>query len=278
MDALAEEGLVFEDCFSSTNTTNPSHVALMTGTSPRDTGINVNNSVLSDEAPTLAEAFHEAGFATYSSVSIKHLSPKTSGLGQGFDRAAAPSKRDSEAEQTIGKLTTWMKQSEELSVFVWLHLFDAHTPYEPEESFITAYYEDPERAFDPRGEFVDEVPEAVIETLYPDPALKDIQFPSTQYKAEISYLDQELSRLLDLSVMRNAIVAFTADHGESLGAHGIYFSHDGLYPDSIHVPMIIRYPGGPKGARSSIPIEQIDLGRTLLDLAGLVGTEFPART
>lgn len=275
LDALSARSLNFEDCFTSTNTTNPSHVALMTGTSPRDTGIRENNSVLSDVAPTLAEAFRDAGYATYSSVSIKHLSPGSSGLGQGFQRSASPNTRAGDAERSIRRVINWMDESQDVSVFVWLHLFDAHTPYETEEPFSQMYYPAEERAFDPEIEFAEEVPEPVREKLYPE--LQDLDYPRSQYKSEISYLDQELGKLLDHPELHNAIIGFTADHGESLGNHGIYFSHDGLYPDTIHVPMILSFPGGPLGRRTSAPVEQIDLGRTLLDLSGLAGTEFPGK-
>lgn len=274
LDALAKRGLFFDDCFTSTNVTNPSHIALMTGTSPRDTGIQINNAILSDAAPTLAEAFREAGYVTYSSVSIKHLSPHSSGLGQGFDRASSPDFiRNREAEDTIGQVIKWMNNSEDLSVFVWVHLFDAHTPYETEDPYATMYYQDPERAFDPEAGFPDNVPDAVREKLFPE--LQDIEYPRAQYKSEVSYLDAQLDRLFSHKTMRDAIIGFTADHGESLGGHGIFFSHDGLYPDSIHVPMIVSFPDGPTGVHSQAPVEQIDLGRTLLDLAGLVGADFP---
>lgn len=276
LDALSGSGLHFEDCFSSTNVTNPSHVSLMTGRSPRDTGIRINNAILSEEAPTLAEAFQQAGFVTYSSVSIKHLSPGLSGLGQGFDRSASPQRsRSRDAERTVEQALEWLDQSSELSVFLWLHLFDAHTPYETEDSFTQLYYEEPEAAYDPAREFAGEVPEVVRDVLYPE--LRDIELPRAQYKAEISYLDTHLGSLLAHPSLQDAIIGFTADHGESLGAHGIYFSHDALYLDSIHVPLILRFPGGPAGVRSRAPVEQIDLGRTLLDLAGLVGADFPGR-
>ncbi|MFT7670309.1 MAG: arylsulfatase [Planctomycetota bacterium] len=276
LDALAERGILFEDCFSSTNTTNPSHVALMTGTTPRDTGVVFNNSVLGVNAPTLAESFRQAGFATYSSVSIKHLSPDSSGLGQGFDRAAFPTlSRSREAAGTIDKVLTWIKEADEknLSAFIWVHLFDAHTPYETEDEYTEMYYLCPSDAFDENMDFPGLVPEPVAEKLYP--GLQDINFPRAQYKAEISYLDEKLRRLFEEPAVHNAIIGFTADHGESLGAHDVYFSHDTLYPDSIHIPLILAFPDGPVGERSTMPVEQIDLGRTLLDLAGLSGIEFP---
>ena len=64
LDRLTAESVFFEDCFSSTNITNPSHVALLTGVHPRDTGVVDNVTPLAQLAPTLAEAFSDAGWTT----------------------------------------------------------------------------------------------------------------------------------------------------------------------------------------------------------------------
>ena len=95
------------------------------------------------------------------------------------------------------------------------------------------------------------------------------------YRAEIDAMDGELRRVLELPELADAVVAFTSDHGESLGQHGIYYSHGGVYPDTIHVPLVISAPNAPAGVRSSRPVRQIDLGRTLLDLSGNAAVEFP---
>ena len=50
LDRLASQGVMFENAFSSTNITNPSHAALMTALSPRDTRMVNNNTVLSEQA------------------------------------------------------------------------------------------------------------------------------------------------------------------------------------------------------------------------------------
>ena len=56
LDALAARGVLFEDCFSSSNITIPSHVALFTGMTPRDTGVINNRMRLTEDARTLARA------------------------------------------------------------------------------------------------------------------------------------------------------------------------------------------------------------------------------
>jgi len=274
LDRLAQRGTTFSDCFTTTNVTNPSHIALMTATHPRDARILGNNEPLSGAAETLAEAFHKAGFATYGSVSVQHLTNAMSGLGQGFDRYAAPYLEGiRDAEGTIDSLIQWVEQEGDVPTFTWLHLFDAHVPYAPPREILTSYYSNWRRAFDPEAPPPEGVPSHVYESIFP--GLKDLDYPRALYAGEVTYLDQQLARVLDHPALKDAVVAFTSDHGESLGHHGIYYAHADLYPDSIHVPLIVSFPGGPAGSRVDYPVGQIDVARTLLDLSGLAGVEFP---
>jgi arylsulfatase A-like enzyme len=277
LDRLAQRGTVFSDCFTTTNVTNPSHIALMTGTHPRDTGILENNEPMSRAAGTLAEVFRNAGFATFASVSVQHLGDSLSGLGQGFDRYAAPHIAGiKDARETIDTMLAWVDDQEDVPVFLWLHLFDAHVPYAPPSKILAAYYDTRAAAFDPDAPAPEGLPSRVYDSIFP--GLKDLDYPLALYAGEVTYLDRELSRVFDHPTLGNAVVAFTADHGESLGHHGIYYAHADLYPDSIHVPLILTYPGGPAGGRIDDPVRQTDIGRTLLDLAGLVGVEFPGNS
>ncbi|MEM8713189.1 MAG: sulfatase-like hydrolase/transferase, partial [Planctomycetota bacterium] len=76
---------------------------------------------------------------------------------------------------------------------------------------------------------------------------------------------------------QSGVVAFTADHGENFGEHDVWFSHGGLYPSTLHVPLLLRWPGGPQRARSSAAVRQMDIGRTLLNLAGEEDSVYPGR-
>jgi len=42
--------------------------------------------------------------------------------------------------------------------------------------------------------------------------------------------------------LENTIIIFTADHGESLGEHDIYFDHHGLYQNTLRIPLLIFHP------------------------------------
>jgi len=277
LDALAARGVLFEDCWSSTNTTNPSHVALMTGTSPRDTRVADNHTPLAPAAPTLAEAFQAAGFLTFAAVSVPHLGPEESGLGQGFDRYFAPRGSQCDSRTTAERLASWLADAEGQPLFVWLHVFDAHTPYEPNVDFTQLYYA---AGRSPRE---GDLPLHAVPKWSPE--VRDLEWMRALYKGEVSYLDRTLGEVLAHPRLARASVAVTADHGESLGAHGVYFDHRELYPDSLAVPLILAGPGvpggeqapdGQGGARVRRPVRQVDVGRTLLALAG-VESDFPGQ-
>lgn len=275
LDSLAARGVFFENCISPTNITNPSHVSLMTALHPRDTGVVNNISPLSASASTLAERFREAGFATYASVSTTHLGDHQSGLGQGFDRMAIPfdpAQRDSQRDstETIAVLDPWIDQAAGYPLFVWLHVFDAHSPYDPPARFARLYYDPNKDPYDPELPLLPE-----NERPRWDENVKDSEYVVALYGAEVTYLDEQLGAFLARPRFQDAILAVTADHGESLGAHGVYYEHRELYPDTLSIPLIFAWPGAPAGTRVGRPVSHMDVGRTLLDLAGLAGTEFP---
>jgi len=276
LDALAARGVRFVDCLSSTNVTSPSHVSLMTGTPPRDTGIITNTGHMAEAALTLAERYRDKGYLTLAVASVRHLGPLGTGLGQGFDRIAAPRSEVWDAEVSLDVLESWLPEAEGRPLFAWLHLFDAHAPYGPPGDFDGRYYPEGKDPFDA------EAPVSV--ELHPRwlngaiKGLKDPAFALTQYRAEVDYLDQQLGRLLERPRFKAGVTAFTADHGESFGGGGVWFSHVGLYPEILRVPLLLSWPGGPEGVVVDAPVEHINLGRTLLDLSGFQGVDFPGES
>ena len=270
IDALAARGVLFSDAYAASNTTNPSHTSLMTGVHVRDTRVLDNRSPLVGEARTLAEAFREAGYHTVAAVSVRHLMDDESGLGQGFDRMSGPKGPDRPARTTTLQAGAWLDELAGEPLFVWMHVFDAHSPYEPPASTDRRYYDKSRDPFDPtrRLEFSGRFLPVYLR------GLTDVDFPYAQYRAEIDALDAELARVLEHPRLAAAVVALTADHGESFGAHDIWWDHAGLYPDSLHVPLVLSWPSGPAGQRCDAPVRQMDLGRTLLDLAGRTDVAF----
>lgn len=275
LDALAARGVLFERCVAPANITNPSHIALMTAVHPRDTRVVNNISPLCGDARTLAEVYRDAGWATIAAISSAHLGHEQSGLGQGFDRMSLPAVdglRDSQRDSSsaIAALEPWIDEAEGLPLFVWLHVFDAHGPYNPPESYRTLYYPAGKNPYDPK---LPPVPEDRAPGW--DHQVRDLAYPIALYKSEVTYLDERLGPFLARPRFQHGIVAVTADHGESLGAHGVHFEHRELYPDSLDIPLILAWPGGPRGRRVPTRVTHLDLGRTLLSLSGLQDAPFP---
>jgi arylsulfatase A-like enzyme len=107
--------------------------------------------------------------------------------------------------------------------------------------------------------------------------LRRTDWPAALYRGEISYLDMELGRLLDHPRVQNGLVAFTADHGEELNGSLSRFDHRSLTPSTLHVPLLLAGPQVPNNTRVEIPVDQLDIGRTMLDLSGLYAADFPGR-
>ncbi len=270
-DRLAEESDVWLDAYSAFNVTNPSFASMMTGLYGKNHGVYDLQTPLPREAKTLAESFHDGGYRTMAILSARHLQDSSSGLGQGFDEVTSPS------EHFAGELATdmmmdWLAnegQPHPKPFFAWLHLFDPHTPHTPPQPYALGFRPDfdlglapvrswwPFRAPGPRG-FVEDV----------------LGGHSDLYDGEVAYLDRQLGRLLGFmesrGLLESTIVVVVADHGESLGEHGILFRHVGLHDTTTHVPLAIRWAGPRRvGHAYRGLVQTIDLFPTLLAAAGL---------
>lgn len=286
LDALGARGLVFTDASATSNSTNPSHVALMTGLHPRDTHVVTNRDPLARQARTLAEHFAGAGWRTAASFSAFHLGDDTSGLGQGFDRydgPGAPTGMNFDAfagaasavragKDTVARALAQLENASGAPLFLWVHVFDAHAPYLPDDGFDGRYRPigvDPETDGPGMPVPASKVPRFLKR-------VKDPEEPWNQYRALVDQVDAILTPLVTAPRVASGITAFTSDHGECFGEHGIWWNHAGVYPATTHVPLVVAWPGAVP-ARVDAPVEQRQLGRTLLNLAGLEDNELVGR-
>lgn len=256
LDDLARRGARFEEAIAPVPLTLPSHASILTGVTPLVHGVRDNAGfALGAAPPTLAEALRDAGYETAAFVSGFPLHRRF-GLARGFasyddrfprgDDPSRPPYVERRADHTIAAATRWLggqSQGTGRPVFVWLHLFDPHAPYE---------------APAPHGS-------------------RSLVHP---YDAEIAFVDRQIG--LFLAAWRSArgprtpVVLVTADHGEGLGehdepTHGLF-----IYDSTIRVPLIVAGPGVPVGRVVKGAVQLIDVAPTLLDLAGrpaMPGTE-----
>ncbi len=92
------------------------------------------------------------------------------------------------------------------------------------------------------------------------------------YYASISEIDQQFGRLLErvdsAGQLENTIVVLTSDHGDFLGAHGLYCKNIGAFEEAYNIPLVVAGPGVAASAVSDARVGLQDVGQTLLELAG----------
>jgi arylsulfatase A-like enzyme/Flp pilus assembly protein TadD len=244
LTALAQESVVFDRAYAHAPQTLPSHASMFTGHLPFEHKVRDNlGFALARDTPTLAGMFRAGGYRTGGFVSAFVLRPET-GIGQGFDvydatfppmaadRSAAQVQRP--GVQTLAAADAWLASLTSDRFFLFLHLYEPHTPYRPPERFAA---------------------------LPP-------------YDGEVALADEIVGTLFASLKKRgwydHATIVVLADHGEGLGdhieeEHGLF-----LYDEVIRVPWIVRLPGAQSaGRRVKDPVQHIDLLPTLAALAKL---------
>jgi arylsulfatase A-like enzyme len=93
------------------------------------------------------------------------------------------------------------------------------------------------------------------------------------YDAAIRDMDDATGALLDdlraRGLLENTIVVLTADHGENLGDHGMFGHKYNVYDTLLHVPLVLSWEGHLPARRVSLPVSNLNLFATLLELAGV---------
>ena len=273
LDRLAENSDVWLDAYSVFNITNPSFASIMTGLYGKNHGVYDLQTPLPPGHTTLAELFSGAGYDTFALISASHLGDHNSGLGQGFAQVQTATEHAA-AEMPVDATMNWLaaRAGRSTPFFVWLHLFDPHTPHTPPEPYALGF-----RPALPSG--LARV-EAWVPFRQPGPrgfSEAVLGAHADLYDGEVAYVDHQVGRLLDFlasrGLLEHTVVAVVADHGENLGEHGIRFRHTGLFDTTTHVPLMIRWPGPgdkePQGRRIGGLVQTIDLFPTLLAAAGL---------
>jgi arylsulfatase A-like enzyme len=152
--------------------------------------------------------------------------------------------------------------------FLWLHYFDPHYPYVAPESYRGLFSEEEHREEGRVGYYIFHEKRSANYPLS-ERALQDIVL---NYDREIVYTDDALRSLLETrlgGILGESMLIVTADHGESLGEHGI-ITHNDLYNSIVRVPLLIRLPGGRQGGRVvKQPVMLVDIFPTIVDLLGL---------
>jgi arylsulfatase len=279
LDAFAARSVVFDRAIAASGYTGPAHASMMTGKYPRRHSMGFSNGMLVlGGVETLAENFRRAGYETAAFVSNQVVGART-GLDRGFDvyDGDLPSVERNRANvferlapQTTERALAWLAREHTQPFFLWVHLQDPHGPYTPPAAYLDPF---PLSAVDGEPELRVVEDSAGLGGIPPYQLIDGPRRVSNyrrRYAGEIAYMDQSVGQLLAAVEQRGpAIVAVTADHGESFGENGFYFAHGhSAAPDLSHVPLILAAPGL-RAERRADPVSHVDVMPTLLELAGL---------
>ncbi len=178
-----------------------------------------------------------------------------------------------DGEDFLAKATT-----DDRPFFMYLAFNAPHDPkqapaeyinqYTPGELAVPASFQ----PLHPNKELIGNGEDLRDEALAPFPRTElAVRTHKAEYYALITHLDAQVGRLLaaleKTGKADNTVIMFTADHGLSMGRHGL-LGKQSLYDHSVRVPLVISGPGIPKGATNGQDVYLQDVMATALDLAG----------
>jgi arylsulfatase A-like enzyme len=266
VDWMAEQGVLFENAIAPSATTAPSHASMFTGLYPLQHGVRMNGHRLDNTVPTLAEFLGANGYETAAFVSTRaHFGP--GGLDRGFTFFQDPERGVNNASKTVQAAKVWLNEwSGRKPLFLWVHLYDPHTPYESEHALPAAT---PEEA--------DEHVRFLLEELRVDYGFFDsnrelLLLVNDAYDREVLAADRSIRDLYEYVAQRafaeETLWIVASDHGEGLGSHNWLGHSKHIYNEQIRVPLIVHSSSGSLSAkRISGIVELVDLMPTIAELA-----------
>jgi arylsulfatase A-like enzyme/Flp pilus assembly protein TadD len=251
LDGLARQSVVFTRAYAQVPLTTASHATILTGTYPQYHQVNDFGVPLPQDVPFAPSIFKSHGYHTAAFVGSLVLDPATRsapGFDRGFDTFDAGFHRRRPGEsryqaierrggEVVAHALAWLSQHPRGPFFIWVHLYDAHDPYDPPEPYKSRY-------------------------------------ASALYDGEIAYVDSAVGKFLTQlrarGLYEGAVIAVMADHGEALGEHGESTHGIFLYDETIHVPVLFKLPGERSaGKRIDSRVQLVDALPTILRAAGI---------
>jgi len=280
-DALASQGVIFSQAYSSAPNCAPTRACLMSGQyTPRHEVYTVvdarhapgsahhkilaadSSAELSSDSVTIAEAFKQGGYAT-AMYGMWNLGRGRNGpvtpTGQGFDDFKQPRDLEFDKDAYIndrGEYLTdaftsegirFMEENKDEPFFLYLAYHAVHHPFQPKPELLQKYEKKARSNDDKRN---------------------------IEYAATVDAVDQNIGRLEDalqkLGLKENTIVVFTSDNGGNRqNVAPLKGSKGSLYEGGTRVPAAIWGPGIRKSYTSDSFFLSMDIYPTLLELAGL---------
>ncbi len=248
IDSIAKQSLIFEKAFSTSSYTCESVSSILMGRYPSSTPWSTGwKAQIDPNIQTLPEVLKNNGYTTL--LFTDHPALEEYMFGKGFDYVKQLTKEFGQSGNGVKLVEEILKYVNSLDinnpVFLYVHIYDPHEPYDPPPSYYLRFadkiYPHPLRMYD---EVRFHLPELVQQGFGPgDVRFEDIVL---RYDAEIALTDDCLKTLYNsvkkLRQGKDSLWIITADHGEEFLDHGFVEHAWRLYPESIHVPLIVNAP------------------------------------
>ena len=249
IDGLAHDAVLFEHAYSQVPLTLASHTSLLTGTYPFHNGVqDFTGQPLTPNIRSVAQSLKADGYDTAAVVS-SYVLDRSWGLDRGFDLyydvfqgssflENDPGLVERKAGASVDQALRWLRTPRRKPFFLWLHLYDPHSGYDPPEPFRT-------------------------------------RFAVTPYDGEIAYADSQLARVMAYlkrqGLYDRMLIIFASDHGESLGEHGEKEHGFFVYHSTLHVPLLVKPPAASqiRPHRDGNPVQIMAIAPTILATLGL---------
>ncbi len=305
LERLAESSVVFDRCTSNAPWTMPSYMSQFTGLYASTFSVRAeiqeegeSRWMLDAGHQTLAEVLAEGGYRTAAFIDNPNVDPAF-GFDQGFQLFDGSAAEISITDRAGGfrhiapRALAWLAElSPGEPYFLFVQALDVHGPYLPDEPWRGLF------ADDPLGDSTVTAPIALKHAdifgaipFYIAAPLRhagETELPVAPlvqaYDEGIRALDEDLGgfvrELEARGFLERAVLVVSADHGESLTQHDSFFDHQNLYQQDLHVPLVVRLPGGAadgshEGRRISSAVQLVDLFPTLVELAGIDPLRLP---
>jgi arylsulfatase len=298
LDRLAGDSIVFQRCATNATWTVPSMMSMLTGLFANSHRLGVSPNLqqpqvweqwlLATNRWTLAESLRSAGYDTAAFVDSLWITPRF-GFSQGFESFDWSAGEIDKVDPSGGIRHVTQQAREWLGsrpagrpFFLFLHCFDVHGPYSPDEAHRGLFRDDELFAQDrelPAGGVPNVfgiVPQYITTAEYAGdrPARVSAARLRAAYDEGIHMVDEELGRFFDWLRERGlydeTLIVVTADHGETLDSGPYYFGHGVLDDEVVHVPLVVKLPGQER-AKTSVArtVQSVDLYPTIQELAGV---------
>ena len=279
IDRFARGGALFEKTYSAHIPTTSAYASMLTGLDAFGTQVVAlrHKGGLREDVQTLPEILREHGYAS-TCVGFGG-NPSSRGFDKYIEYPSWGSWNEGRSPKAQNLNDVSIPELDRLAkrrgpFFLFLRHMDPHAPYLPPEPYERMFYHGDE--CDPKNRSMDPVkafkPFCDFFAAWMPPGITDKDYVIAQYDGAVAYMDACIQTIFNAleahGIMDETIVILNGDHGETLYDHECWFDHHGLYDVTLHVPLIIRYPGRiPAGSRIGGYNQHKDLVPTIMDLA-----------